>query len=80
MRTNSADAHLWGYGFKGALEANFTKNDVNGLRIKVLTSKADPQMDGILENLEEGVDDRTKGLKILKIKRDELLAVFNKSL
>jgi hypothetical protein len=53
----------------------------NGLRIKVLTSKAEPQIDGILalEILEEG-EERTKGLKILKIKRDELFAVFNKSL
>jgi hypothetical protein len=38
----------------------------NGLRIKVLTSKAEPQMDGIMEIWM--IDERTKGLKILKIK------------
>jgi hypothetical protein len=38
-------------------------------------------MDGmVIGILVEGVDERTKNLKILKIKRDELFAVFNKSL
>ncbi len=56
-----------------------TEIGITGLQKKkeVLTSKADPQMDGIW-NFEEGVQ-KTKGLKILKIKRDKLFAVFNKS-
>ncbi len=52
----------------------FTKNGVNGLRIKVLTSKADPQMDGIFQlRIFRVMKRKTKGLKILKIKKDGLL-------
>ncbi len=58
-------------------ELIYQRNGINGLKIKVLTSKAEPQIEGILGNL-EGVE-RTKGLKILKIKRDEFFCV-NKSL
>ncbi len=45
-----------GSGLKGALKTSSTKKGINGLRIKVLTSKAEPQIDGILSlgNLEGG--------------------------
>jgi hypothetical protein len=43
----------------------------DGFGIKVLTSKADPQIDGILEFLCHV--ERTKDLKTLNIKRDGLL-------
>jgi hypothetical protein len=40
----------------------------NGFTKKVLTSKAEPQIDGIvLEIWKRVIDERTKGLKILKI-------------
>jgi hypothetical protein len=42
-------------GIKGALRIDSQKKGVKmGLRITVLTSKAEPQIEGILMNLEEG--------------------------
>jgi hypothetical protein len=46
-----------------------------GLKLKVLTSKAEPQMFAITKKFRRKVEGKTKGLKILKIKRDELLVL-----
>ncbi len=48
-------------------------NKMMGLKLKVLTSKAEPQMAAMTRNLGKKVDKKTKGLKNPKIKRDELL-------
>ncbi len=50
-------------------------NKMMGLKLKVLTSKAEPQMAAITIKIWKRIDEMTKGLKNLKIKRDELLVL-----
>jgi hypothetical protein len=46
----------------------------------ILTSKADPQSEGMAKFGRKGDDEKTKGLNTLKNKRDGLFAMFDKVL